>query len=234
MKNFKGIHIVVILFTILFLVLTSIAIMIYPGGSWIDSYSSGFNFSINFFSDLSRRTTFLGDSNLISSILFTIALFLIGIAVIGFFIMMFLNFLIQKELKKITFAIFIIGITCALVYISIGFTPFDQFPGTHSILIVISFIILIIVTLLYAVRIFLNPEYPDFYGWIFVIFFLLCCGFLIVILSQNFTEFLIYIKLRAIYQKVVVYTGITFLIIQTIGSLRYRTKKSLTIKESSS
>jgi len=234
MKDYKGIHIVILICNILFVILTSIAMIIYPGGSWINSSSIGFSFSSNFFSDLSRRTTFLGETNLISSILFTCAIFFIGIAVICFFIIMLRNFLIQREFRKITFAIFVIGIICALVYISIGFTPFDQFPGTHSILIVISFCFLIIVTIVYAARIFLNPEYPDFYGWIFVIFFLLCSGFLIVILSQDFAEFIIYIKLRAIYQKVVVYAGITFLIIQTIGSLRYRTKKSLTIKESSS
>lgn len=225
MKCFKAIHFGIIISTILFVILTSVAIIFYPGGSWIDSSSSGFSFSSNFFSDLSRRITFLGETNLISSILFTSAMSLVGIAVICFFVMMLHNFLIQKEFRKITIAIFVLGVICALVYLSIGFTPFDQYPGTHSILIVLSFCLILFVTITYAARIFLIPEYPNFFGWIFVVFFLLCCSYLLVILSQNFTEFLLYNKLRAISQKVVVYTGITFLIIQTIGSLRYRIMK---------
>jgi len=222
MKDYKSLHIVIIIFTMLFVVLTSIAMIIYPGGSWIDSYSNGFDFSTNFFSDLSRRTTFLNDPNLGSSILFTISLSLIGVAVICYFIMMLLNFSNQKGLKRISIVGSVIGILNALVYESIGFTPYDQYPGTHSILIIISFCGLITLTLIYAALIFLNSNYPNLYGWIFVTFFLLCSGYLIVILTQNLAEFLTYVKLRAIYQKVVVYSGITVLIFQTIGSLRYR------------
>ena len=221
-KNLKGIHIIIFVFTILFLILTSIAMILYSGGSWIDITAIGFNFKTNFFSDLSRRSTFLGASNLSSSIPFTIAIFLVGASLICLFVLFLRNFLFQKEFKKISIAIFVLGIMCALVYISIGFTPFDIFPGTHSILIIISFCYLIILMVVYTARIFLYPEYPNFYGWLFVVFFILSCGYLVVILSQDFTEFIRYIKLRAIFQKIIVYTGIVILLTQTVGSLRFQ------------
>ena len=70
--------------SILFFILTGIAMIAYPGGSLIDKASIHYNFFDNFFSDLGSTVTASGKKNTISNILFISALGSLGIALIYF------------------------------------------------------------------------------------------------------------------------------------------------------
>jgi hypothetical protein len=57
-----------------FIVLTTVAMFYYPGGTYTNHDAVGYSFWYNFFSDLGRRATFSGASNTVSHILFVTAL----------------------------------------------------------------------------------------------------------------------------------------------------------------
>ncbi|MCA1623860.1 MAG: hypothetical protein LC778_08670, partial [Acidobacteria bacterium] len=71
---------------LLFIGLTAMAMLLYPGGTFNDQTSQGYSFFRNFFSDLGMTETRNHASNIISMILFTSALASVGIGLAIFFI----------------------------------------------------------------------------------------------------------------------------------------------------
>ena len=70
----------------LFVLLTVIAMTTYPGGTYTDGTTVGYNFFHNFFSDLGRVTAPNGQPNTVSMILFFTALTITGVGLVFFFI----------------------------------------------------------------------------------------------------------------------------------------------------
>ena len=71
--------------SIQFIVLTVIAMILYPGGLLTDDSTTGYNFFRNFFSDLGRTVNYAGGGQWGSAVLFFIALALGGVGLIYFF-----------------------------------------------------------------------------------------------------------------------------------------------------
>ena len=74
--------------SVLFVVLTLVAMWFYPGGTVGDPDTVGYSFFRNFFSDLGRTASRLGTPNTVSAILFFVALTLAGLTLILFFAIM--------------------------------------------------------------------------------------------------------------------------------------------------
>ena len=69
----------------LFVVLTTLAMLVYPGGTFPVARTHGYQFFINYFSDLGQTNTQSGASNYPSMMLFTTAVVFVGIALAVFF-----------------------------------------------------------------------------------------------------------------------------------------------------
>jgi hypothetical protein len=67
-----------------FVVLTVVAMLIYPGGSAFDRDAGGYAFFHNFFSDLGMTETYVGAGNAAAMLLFTYALVCVGVALVAF------------------------------------------------------------------------------------------------------------------------------------------------------
>ena len=70
---------------VLFIVMTLMAMLLYPGGTIRQPDNSSYDFFRNFFSDLGRTESFTGEPQWASCILFATALCTAGLAFIGFF-----------------------------------------------------------------------------------------------------------------------------------------------------
>jgi hypothetical protein len=68
----------------LFLVLTVIGMLVYPGGSYYDHHADHYVFLANFFSDLGATRTQTGANNALACALFILALGSLGVALINF------------------------------------------------------------------------------------------------------------------------------------------------------
>jgi hypothetical membrane protein len=71
---------------ILFFLMTAIAMLLYPGGTFVDPSTRGYSFFANFFSDLGATRTPSGATNTLSMILFASALAIVGIGLAVFFV----------------------------------------------------------------------------------------------------------------------------------------------------
>ncbi|NHJ84974.1 MAG: hypothetical protein FK734_05900 [Asgard group archaeon] len=218
-------HYGIILGIFLFVILISLSMYFYAGGTWIDPNTERYILSKNLFSDLGRRTTFLGASNIISSVLFSTAIVIIGLSGVVFFLILVPHFTYDKVTKGFNLAGSIFGVLGALVITSIAFVPIDIWEGTHLILIVTLFTLLIASAALYSIAIIFQPNYPNFYGWVFLTFMVCLICFFILINYQYFEVFLEHLTMRAISQEAVVCVGLVTFLIQTIGLLRQTNKE---------
>lgn len=67
-----------------FVVLVALGMWQYAGGTWADRSTHGYTFTANFLSDIGATRSWSGESNVVSSVLFGIALGSLGAAVIAF------------------------------------------------------------------------------------------------------------------------------------------------------
>ena len=84
-----------------FIFLNVTAILLYAGGNMSDYNYEGYSFIRNFFSDLGRRYSFSGTSNLISCVLFNTSLLIVGLTFMMLFYKAKSTFLKRSPLARI-------------------------------------------------------------------------------------------------------------------------------------
>ncbi len=203
--------------------------IIYPGGTKFNHYESRYVFLRNYFSDLGRSTTFLGESNLPTMILFTISLTFVGIALISYFSVIPLVFRENKKAFIFSLISSINGIICAVFYICIGYLPLDLYPSLHTNFVYIAFTGSLLTILLGMIAIFLQKDYPNFYAWFYLVFLLILIGYLIILYAGPSSSTDFGLSVQVVGQKVIVYTEVISFAIQSIGTINYVRKSKNTL-----
>lgn len=222
-KDLKNnlIYILSIIGCIQFIIVTAIAMVFYKGGTYIDSSTLGYNFWLNYFSDLGRTVAHSGIPNTISFVLFTIALSLWGITQIPFYITFPTIFRNYPNLRKISICGSILGIISGISYAGVAFTPSDIAGSFHDFFVVIGFSTVFFSIILYSYVIFKNKDYPNFYVIILATsVFILSVYFLFLFFtpsSQTPEGLLTYV----VGQKFMIYTLSICNIIQGYGALKH-------------
>ncbi|MFW9923558.1 MAG: hypothetical protein ACFFDW_09775 [Candidatus Thorarchaeota archaeon] len=210
---------------ILFLLLTTIAMLVYSGGTQFDPSIEHYLFFENFFSDLGRSIAFSGESNIVCQILFISALSIEGLSLLFYFIVIVPIFKEKKNIHILSILGSISGIICALGYIFIGIFPLDFNDVVHGTFSFIAFIATFFALVFYAIVILLDKSYPKYYGWIFIACSILSLGYIIIFFGGGTQTVLSNLTLQAISQKIIVYVQIITLAIQAIGSYFYLKKR---------
>ena len=203
-----------------FLVLTSGAMTIYPGGTIHEPQLETYNFLYNYFSDLGRTFTFDRSSNQHSHMLFKTALTLSGLCLIIFFLA--LPGLFHRPLAKglIGFAAFF-GICSGLCYIGIGWVPYNLNYYGHIVFVRTGFILFLLMSLFYTLAILAEPTYPNRYAGAFGIFsIILAIQIYIMLFGPRAWRTNEGLLLQAVAQKVVVYAEILCMLYQSWGAWR--------------
>ena len=161
---------------ILFIIFTSIAMLFYAGGTWVDPNAPGYSFWLNFFSDLGRTKAWSGKDNTVSMIIFIITMSMLAISTIISAIAtpyFFRENSLEKWLSIIgTFFLIIYGI----LNVGIAFTPWDIYYDEHMALVLISGYPSLIGGILYIIVVFHNEEFPNRYAYTWIV--LLAVGFI--------------------------------------------------------
>ncbi|MFX1515042.1 MAG: hypothetical protein ACFFC6_01955 [Promethearchaeota archaeon] len=212
------------LFTIVgciqFLVLSSIAMVFYGGGTQINPNSTGYIFFMNLFSDLGRTESF-GNPNPISSILFITTLVLSSFGFLTYFIAIPGIISVNKpEHMKILTAL---GIITAGFFSAIALTPANLFPHLHDFIVLIAFIFLFSLSLVMYFLLRDVETIPRIYHLVFLVFSCLIALYGLVSLVTaffpgNLQEFSLFF--RVLVQKVVIYYLIACLFFQSLGALK--------------
>ena len=122
---------------ILFILNNIIASFFYAGGSHVDPTNPGYSFMWNYVSDLGRVHSLSGELNLVSRIIFTITLTLVGLSAV-FFSAAFTDFFKKTKFSSIRYIALISGILYGLCYIIIGYLPLDTLYIFHTTIVIIA------------------------------------------------------------------------------------------------
>jgi len=145
--------IIIVFGALQFFLLTFAAAFVYPGG---------FDYFGYFFSDLGAVIAKNGEPNYISSALFSIALVIVAITLIPFWLIIRATFA-KSKLEKI---LGVLGSSFGLIsfpfLIGVAISPIDSQLETHVIMTLIFFSLFVLATLLYSVVIILNQDYPKY------------------------------------------------------------------------
>jgi hypothetical protein len=208
-----------------FFVLTILAMVFFPGGTLLDHNSIGYNFWTNFFSDLGGTVTHSGASNSISSVLFLIALTVIGISFIPFLTAVPNLFTKSRFTRYLSIMGSALGMYSAICYVGIAFTPWNIDWEGHVFFVGSAFLSIVVVAIIFAIAMHVEKGFPKGYPAIFVIFTAIVIIYAwLLIFGPKFTTPEGNI-IQAVGQKVVVYSMIICFAIQAHGALQVSLQK---------
>ena len=224
---------------ILFLILTSISMYCYPGGTMynnplnpnFDNSVTGYIHSMNFFSDLGLYKSWSGEVNFLSSLLFSYSLFSVGVGIISYYIA--IHYLLIKNINLVNLSkvgIFF-AICSSLGFIFVGFTPSDLFLNEHMFFVNLAFRSFLIVMLLYTYMIFKSEYLPNYFSFSYFVLFCLVFYYVYILMSgpplpvvsYGNSDFFIpnenSLFFHVVSQKIVIY-GLTFSILYQLILLK--------------
>ena len=201
-----------------FVVLSTIAMVFYPGGTYADANTVGYSFWANFFSDLGRTVTTSGEPNTVSYVLFTVALAFSGLVLIAFFLAAPGLFTRATSPRRLAVAGSVIGVVSGISFIGIAFAPADLYLLPHRLFVNIAFIGFLVVVVCYSVAILRSRHYPNAFALTYIAAALVLAVYVYLLLAGPAIETQLGLTVQAAGQKIVVYAMLVCMFIQAYGA----------------
>jgi len=205
---------------IAFVILTSMAMGLYPGSSDHNHFTHGYSFTVNFFSDLGATRTYAHHLNVASAVLFMIALAAVGLAIVVF---SFNATAISRVRGKNRFAggsARLCGIISGAAFICIAATPDNVNDSLHILFVQIAFsFLLLFVVFLLALQ--LGVGWPARYLVPNFIYLAILAAYVALLFFGPNLDTLHGLEIQAIGQKIIVYASILNVSIQAYGVRRF-------------
>lgn len=215
----------VLLICCAFVFLTLGAMALYPGGTALDDQSKGYQFFVNFFSDLGRTVARNDEPNPVASKLFFAALTGAGLA-LGTFFWAFARFFWDGLWQRVlTTAGVLFGTIAAFNFVGVALYPANLFPREHVACVFAAFRAFPFAILCFSLALSLSRSYPRRGLWIFGAFALALVAYLALItvgpppLSDSG------LMVQAAGQKIVVYSSLLCVGAQSLVARRFLSAK---------
>lgn len=206
---------------VIFVMLTGVAMLVYPGGTKEDHLAAGYSFFQNFFSDLGRTEAWSGESNTVSMLLFIVALSLAG-AILATFFVVFAQFFNQSPWSKWLGRLgAVAGVISGICFVGIAATPDNVHGWAHGVFVDWAFRMFLLAVILYTAAILTQKQYPRRAAWVFALFAVLLAGYVVLITVGPSTDTANGLKIQATGQKIIVYAAIVTVFIQAWDALRF-------------
>ena len=200
----------------LFLVFTTVAMIMYPGGTIHDASTVGYQFFYNFFSNLGEWTARNGEPNKISAYLFNSALMILALSYFIFYFQ-FLKIL-SKTLDN---SILRISLISTIVVSMVSFVLVAVFSGEaethelHVLFVKIAFRVLLLHAVLQVISMFKIKKINSSVKWVTLFFTLILVGFILVMdFGPNAWDGNQALFIQVTAQKVIVYSILTYFFFQ--------------------
>jgi hypothetical protein len=199
-----------------FVVLTIIAMFLFPGGTAIDPHSRGYSFFLNPFSDLGQ-THAGGVSNLPSMVLFILAMMIGAMTLSTFFVAVSCCVNGCTSSRHLSRAGAIAGIVSGICFAGVGCTPWDLYLHVHMVFVIWAFRLFLAAVILNLLAVMAMPDVPRRFAWVFATFALLLLGYILLLSFGPAFNTERGIKVHVIGQKLIVYFAILTVLVQSIS-----------------
>ena len=217
-----------IITVLLFMILNSAAMLLYPGTTFHDHTIQGYSFGTNFFSDLGRSVTYAGDPNYLSSFMFNMSLVFIGAGLLVFCwvnVRMYKSNKISDILAKLAS---LCGVISGISLAGVGFSPDNLYHAAHMFFVNTGFRMFLATIIFLTVAIWTNkdgiPKKLASANIGFGILLAIYIGIMEWGPSIDTSEGLIF---QVVAQKIIVYALMVCVLIQSWGILKVLGFKAL-------
>lgn len=226
MSRLRRIFGVVAAICVLFVVFTTTAMFLYPGGIFLRPGGAGpmvtthgYQFFLNFFSDLGRTRTPSGAVNYPSMVLFDGAMITIGIGAAAFF-SAFARYFATHETtlwgQRLNRAATWTGVLSAVFFAGVGLTPSNLVMPAHLVASQGAFYLLLVAILLEIAAIRRTPGISSALLWVNITFVVVLIGYVGLMTFGPTSDTLIGEQINVTGQKIIVYTAIATVFTQAM------------------
>jgi hypothetical membrane protein len=208
---------VVMVASVQFVALTTIAMLIYPGGTMADPASPNYRFFANFFSDLGRTIAHGGRSNTFSMVLFVVALGGAGLGLVLFFLVL-PRASAGRRSRALARLGSLPGIVSGLAFVGVALTPADRLPVAHIAFVLTAFTAFFVASLLYLAATAFDPDRQRLTLGIWLGFALLLGGYVWLLFAGPRLEDLQSLAVQVTGQKIIAYAAVGAAFAQARGA----------------
>jgi hypothetical protein len=216
----KDIFTLVVLGCGLFVALTVIAMIAYPGGTYTDFDTRGYSFFQNFFSELGLARTHNGGPKTVSLVLFLVSMFLSGTGMMAFFAAFPQFFRSTPATRTVSLLGSALGILSGVCFLGVAAFPADVNMPLHKEFVMWAFRLFPAAVLCYIIVLFREKAYPRGYAWELVVFLALLIGYIFLLEFGPAIESYAGMVIQAAGQKGIVYASIASVMVQSWGAGR--------------
>lgn len=187
--------------------LTTAAMLAYPGGAKYALGTDGYRFFQNFFSDLGATKTYSGRSNTPSHVLFLVALICVGLATIGFATTWCTVAERRGEGRRFGDVAQVAGIVSGVGFVGVAVTPWDRVLDAHNAVVQVAFgILLVFIVCLLALQ--LRNAWPPAFVALNVVYLIVLALYVVVLFAGPGLGTRSGLEFQVAAQKVIVYSSI--------------------------
>ncbi|HCN25262.1 MAG TPA: hypothetical protein DIS65_07870 [Candidatus Marinimicrobia bacterium] len=201
----------------IFVILNIIAMLSYPGGTFLDDTTIGYSFTRNFLSDLGRTLSYPGGVNFLSSQLFNMTLILSGVVFANFYLHVRKVFTADNQRTLALIGSFF-GVLGGFSLAGVGLTPADLYLDLHMICATWLFRFFFVASLCYSIVIYRHSQIENKYAMGYLVFtFSILLYIIISELGPSPKEVPWALTLQVVSQKMILLILMGAIYIQTMG-----------------
>lgn len=205
---------------VLFILMISLAMFAYPGGTYRDISTQGYIFSQNFLSDLGRWSAWNEEQNFYSSFLFGFAFIMVG-SVFSLFFWMLPALFRREEYYFIAKVGSTAGIIGGVFILGVGLTPGDIATAGHMIFATWFIRFFLIAAFCYSYVFYQSKLMETKYASGYALFTFLIAVYIVILeFGPSIQESLWALKVQVISQKIICLTFILAVAYQTVGNAK--------------
>ena len=204
-----------------FLVLTAMGMVFYPGGTLVDKTTRGYSFLMNAFSDMGMTVTLGGHRNRLSFFLFTAGLASAGVGLALFFTAFSRIFSHSKGSRVLAITGAFLGILAGVGFLGVASTPADLMLMAHLWFVNWAFRFFTLATLCFTVCIMRSPNYPKSDGWLLAGFTLLLISYILLLNYGPGMDTPRGLMIMVVGQKIIAYASILCVLILALHARKW-------------
>ncbi len=215
-----GVFRIVVLIELLFFLLITISMILYPGGTKADHNRQGYSFFTNFLSDLGESVALNGQPNTASMVLFLLAMTLAGIATLLFSLAFTQLFVLTRRSIWFSHIGALLGVIAGICLIGVGIVPENIASGLHNFCIYAGLLIFVAAYIFFFQAMVRTKGLAKRISWVY---YVLGVVFIVyTIISSWVTLFgpapdtLAWVVIQATGQKIIVYAALLGLLIESL------------------